>query len=182
MILVATGCSATGADEPTKSAGQQGYVGVEGNLTRIPPEQRKPAPLISGGQLGSDQTVSTDAYAGKVLVVNIWASWCAPCREEAPALQEASEATKQIAQFLGINTRDNDPAPAEAFIRVSKISYPSIYDPSGKTLLPFAGQLPPSAIPSTLVIDQQGRVAVRVLGAVSKITLVDMINAVAAGE
>ena len=99
-----------------------------------------------------------------------------------PALQGASETTQQTAHFVGINTRDYDPAPAEAFVRVFKISYPTIYDPSGKTLLPFAGQLPPSAIPSTLIIDQQGRLAVRILGSISEITLVDLISDVAAGR
>lgn len=181
-LLLLAGCSTTGADEQTRSAGQQGYVGVNGNLTRIAPGQRAKAPIVSGPELGSERPVSADAYAGKVVVLNVWGSWCPPCREEAPALQAASEETRQTAQFVGIDTRDNDPAQAQAFVRVHEISYPSIYDPTGKTLLPFAGQLPPSAIPSTLVIDKQGRLAVRVLGPVSKITLVDMIKAVAAGE
>ena len=90
--------------------------------------------------------------------------------------------TKDIAQFVGIISKDYDPVLAEAFVRSFKITYPSIYDPSGKVLLAFSGDLPPSAIPSTLIIDRQGRLAVRVLSEVSKITLVDMINDVADGR
>ena len=71
---------------------------------------------------------------------------------------------------------------AEAFVRAFKITYPSIYDPTGKTLLAFAGQLPPSAVPSTMIIDAQGRLAVRVLGEISTITLVAMIDDVASGK
>jgi hypothetical protein len=67
-------------------------------------------------------------------------------------------------------------------VRSFKVTYPSIYDPTGKVLLAFAGELPPSAIPSTMIIDPQGRLAVRVLSEVSRITLVDMISDVAEGR
>ena len=144
-MLIVVSCARTGADEQTRSAGQLGYPTVPRNLTRIPPEQRKELPIVSG-------------------------------------LQAASVETKDTAQFIGITSKDYDPAPAEAFVRSFQITYPSIYDPNGKVLLAFAGELPPSAIPSTMIIDRQGRLAVRVLSEVSKITLVDMINDVAAGR
>ena len=181
-VVLAAGCSSTGADEGTRSSGQQGYVGVDGNLTRIAPADRRPTPAISGPELGGSATVSTDSGRGKVRVINVWGSWCPPCRKEAVDLQQASVETKNIAQFVGVNVRDNDPAPAEAFVRVNQVTYPSIYDPSGQVLLQLAGELPPSAIPSTLVIDQQGRLAVRALGPVTRTTLVDMITSVAAGQ
>jgi thiol-disulfide isomerase/thioredoxin len=139
-------------------------------------------PTISGPALGSNQTISTQEFRGKVVVINVWGSWCPPCRKEAPDLQAASVETKDIAQFVGITSKDYDPAPAQAFVRSFKITYPSIYDPTGKVLLAFAGKLPPSAIPSTMIIDREGRLAVRVLSEVSKITLVDMINDVADGQ
>jgi thiol-disulfide isomerase/thioredoxin len=181
-MLILAACASTGADEPTRSAGQVGYPDVARNLTRIPPDQRKELPTISGPTLGSNQSISTQDFRGKVVVVNVWGSWCPPCRKEAPDLQAASVETKDIAQFVGITSKDYDPAPAEAFVRSFKITYPSIYDPTGKVLLAFAGELPPSAIPSTMIIDRQGRLAVRVLSEVSKITLVDMINDVADGR
>jgi thiol-disulfide isomerase/thioredoxin len=180
--LIVVSCARTGADEPTRSAGQVGYPTVPRNLTRIPPEQRQELPIVSGPALGSNRTISSQDYRGKVVVINVWGSWCPPCRKEAPDLQAASVETKDSAQFIGITSKDYDPAPAEAFVRSFQITYPSIYDPNGKVLLAFAGELPPSAIPSTMIIDRQGRLAVRVLSEVSKITLVDMINDVANGR
>jgi len=181
-MLMLTACASTGADEQTRSAGQVGYPNVPRNLTRVAPEQRKELPAVSGSALGSNKTISTQDFRGKVVVINVWGSWCPPCRKEAPDLQAASVETKDVAQFVGITSKDYDPAPAQAFVRSFKISYPSIYDPTGKVLLAFAGELPPSAIPSTMIIDRQGRLAVRVLSEVSKITLVDMINDVADGR
>ena len=174
-------CTSTGADEQTRSAGQAGYPDVPGNLTRVSPDQRKELPTVSGPALGSTESISTQEYRGKVVVINVWGSWCPPCRSEAPDLQAASVETKQDAQFVGVTSRDLDPAPAEAFVRAAKITYPSIYDPSGKVLLGFARDLPPSAIPSTMIIDTKGRLAARILGPISRITLVDMITDVAGG-
>jgi thiol-disulfide isomerase/thioredoxin len=112
----------------------------------------------------------------------VWGSWCSPCRQEAAGLQAASVATRADAQFIGLNTRDASPAAPVAFLRTQGVTYPSIFDPSGQSLLQLAGQVPPSAIPSTLVLDRQGRVAIRVLGQVSQATLVDMVAEVAAGR
>jgi thiol-disulfide isomerase/thioredoxin len=168
MLLLAA-CAGSGADDQTRRAGEVGYPIVARNLTRVPPDQRKELPAVSGQGLGSNKPISTQDYRGKVVVINVWGSWCPPCRKEA-------------AQFVGITSKDYDPAPAEAFVRSFKITYPSIYDPTGKVLLAFAGELPPSAIPSTMIIDKNGRLAVRVLSEVSKITLVDMINDVADGR
>jgi thiol-disulfide isomerase/thioredoxin len=180
--LILVSCARTGADEQSQNAGQVGYPTVPRNLTRISPDQRQVLPTVSGPALGSNQTISTQDYRGKVVVINVWGSWCPPCRKEAPDLQAASVETKDVAQFVGITSKDYDPAPAEAFVRSFKITYPSIYDPTGKVLLAFAGELPPSAIPSTMIIDREGRLAVRVLSEVSKITLVNMINDVANGR
>ena len=180
--LMLVSCARTGTDEQTENAGQVGYPTVPRNLTRIPPDQRQELPTVSGPMLGGNQTISSRDYRGKVLVINVWGSWCPPCRKEAPDLQAASVETKGVAQFVGITSKDYDPAPAEAFVRSFKITYPSIYVPTGKVLLAFAGELPPSAIPSTMIIDREGRLAVRVLSEVSKITLVDMINDVANGQ
>jgi thiol-disulfide isomerase/thioredoxin len=181
-MLMLAACASTGADEQTRSGGEVGYPIVPRNLTRVPPDQRRELPTVSGPALGSNNTITTQDYRGKVVVINVWGSWCPPCRKEAPDLQAASVETKDVAQFVGITSKDYDPAPAEAFVRSFKITYPSIYDPTGKVLLAFAGELPPSAIPSTMIIDREGRLAVRVLSEVSKITLVDMINDVADGR
>ncbi|GAA1426688.1 TlpA disulfide reductase family protein [Microlunatus lacustris] len=179
LLVLLAGCTTTGADEGTRSAGQEGYVGVQRNVTQIPPADRTELPTVTGTSLDGEPLSTTD-FRGQVVVVNVWGSWCAPCRAEAPALQKASVATQGRAQFLGITTRDNDPAQARAFVRAFGITYPSIYDPDGRALLVFAGTLPPSAIPSTLIIDEQGRLAARVLGEISELTLVAMIDEVVA--
>jgi thiol-disulfide isomerase/thioredoxin len=177
-LATVAGCSGTGST-PRDSGG--GFVSGSGNLTQIAPADRQPAPVLSGPQLGSDRQLSSASYPGKVLVVNVWGSWCAPCRAEAKGLQAASRQTKDKAQFLGINSRDPNPAPAEAFVRVQGITYPSLYDPNGVQLVKFAN-LPPNSVPSTLVIDTQGRVAARAVGTISENTLVDLIDDVAAGR
>ena len=180
--MLLTGCTATSGDETSRGAAQAGYPQSERNLTRIAPEQRTLLPEISGPALGAESTLSSRDYPGKVVVINVWGSWCAPCRSEAPELQAASERTKDAAQFLGITSKDYDPAPALAFTRAFSISYPSIFDPTGRVLLDFASVLPPSAIPSTMIIDSDGRLAARVLGPISTTTLVDMITDVASGR
>lgn len=170
-LLVA--CSAGGD-------GGSGFVAGDTGLTIVPAAERRPAPTVTGTGLDGEQL--TSAQPGKVVVINVWGSWCAPCRKEAPDLQRAYEATRDQAVFLGIDTRDPDPAPAQAFRRNFGITYPSIFDPQGETLLAFAGDLPPSGIPSTLVIDPKGRVAARVIGVVDGDSLTQLIDDTAAGR
>ena len=182
-IVLVAGCTTTGADEPTRAANQQGYVGVEASVTIVPPAKRVAAPEVKGPVLGDDKKeISTADQLGKVVVLNVWGSWCPPCRMEAPDLQAASDKTAKIAQFIGLNNRDLDQAPPIAFNRAHDITYPSIWDPNGKALVALTGTLPPKAIPSTLVIDKQGRIAARILGPVTKTTLVDMITDIANGK
>jgi len=118
--------------------------------------KRKPAPAVTGDLLDG-ATFDLSAYRGKVVVVNFWASWCAPCRAEAADLEEVWQATKASGvQFVGINIRD-EKDKAIAF-HAGRATYPSIFDPAGKISLGFS-DVPPSAIPSTLVIDRSGRIA-----------------------
>ena len=182
-VVLITGCSSTGADEPTRAGNTEGYVGAQKSVTIIDPAKRQPAPDISGTVLGEkDKQLSTADLKGKVVVLNVWGSWCGPCRAEAPALQAASEKTAKTAQFVGLNTRDYDQGPPVAFNRSHQITYPSIWDPTGSVLVSLSGTLPPTAVPSTLIIDKEGRVAARIVGPVTETTLVDMIGDVAAGK
>lgn len=172
-LLILTGCSgASGADA--------GFVSGKVGLTVVPPTEREPAPVATGEGLEGGR-VTTD-HPGKVVVINVWGSWCEPCRAEAPALQAAWERTREVAQFVGIDTRDPDPAPPLAFQRTFGITYPSIHDPQGRSLLEFSGSLPPSGIPSTLVVDREGRIAARVIGEVDENTLVSLVTDTAEGR
>lgn len=179
--LLLAGCSQDdGLVTRTESGATTGYIGGR-SVTVIKPADRKPAGVVSGTTLDGKKISTTD-YAGKVVVVNVWGSWRAPCRKEAPDLSAASKKNSKVAQFIGINIRDMDPAPADAFNRAFDVSYPSIYDPDGKQLLKLAADLPPTGIPTTLVIDRNGRSAVRIIGGISELTLTDMISDVADGK
>jgi thiol-disulfide isomerase/thioredoxin len=113
---------------------------------------------------------------GNVAVVNVWASWCSPCRAEEPTLSALSRKYSDV-QFIGILTRDN-PVNAEAFARKRSTPYPTLIDDS--ILIGFRKSLPANAIPTTVVIDRQGRVAARISGAVTVASLSQLIEEVSA--
>ena len=166
VAVLLTACSATSDPAATPPADGTGFVAGDGSLVLLPVSQRKPAPEISGTTLDGSTFTLAD-QRGKVVALNVWASWCAPCRAEAPTLEEASrEFADQGVQFIGLDTRDSD-AAARAFVDRFDITYPSLVDRDGRLQLSFADSLPPQAIPSTVIIDKQGRVAARALGAVS---------------
>lgn len=164
---------------PTSS---EGFVAGDGTLTVLPPAERKPAPVVSGTTLEGEPWISATDSMRRVTVYNVWGSWCAPCRAEAPALVAASKRTADKARFVGINTRDLDPAAPKAFVRAFEVPYVNLYDPDGALLLEFSGQLPPSAIPSTLLVDPDGRIAARIIGETTEATLVGVIEDLAAGR
>jgi thiol-disulfide isomerase/thioredoxin len=173
-VLLLAGCGSA-------SGGANGFVAGDGTLTVLPADQRPAAPVIAGTTLAGEPWRS-DATSGKVLVYNVWGSWCAPCRAEAPVLVAASKRTAEVAVFVGLNTRDLDKAAPLAFLRTFAVPYVNLYDPDGALLLKFSGQLPASAIPSTLLVDPEGRVAARIIGEVTEATLVDVITDLAAGK
>lgn len=155
--------------------GDQGYVSGDGTTTILPRAERSAAPALAGSTLSGGSFDLAD-HRGSLVVVNVWASWCAPCRDEAPALAAvAAQTADQGVRFVGVNIRDSD-AAARAFVRKFALKYPNIPDPDGKLLLGFAGTLPPSAIPSTLVIDGEGRVAARAVGPVDRSRLLGLIE------
>ena len=182
LALALAGCTTqTAGDENTRTGSQTGYIGGA-SLTQIPPDQRRPAPTATGPSLADpSRIVSSGDYPGKVVVVNVWGSWCAPCRKEAPELEAVSRSRQNVAQLIGLDIRDYDPAPAAAFVRAFGVTYPQIYDPRGTQLIKYS-ELPPNGIPSTLIIDRQGRIAVRIVGAITRGTLTQMIDDVAAGR
>ena len=171
LSVVAAGCGGG------VSTGDKGFVDSAGLITRLPADQRKKPGEVSGTTL-TGAPLSLDRYAGKVVVLNVWGSWCSPCRKEARLLAGAArELQADGVAFVGVNTKDSSPDQGLAFERRYGVPYPSFFDPSGRTLLAFRGSLIPSAIPSTVVLDPQGRVAASILGAVpSQQTLVDLVQ------
>ena len=176
LLLWVAGCS-YGAS-PSESDGQD-FLAGDGSSRIIEVDKRLTAPDISGVTLEGEELVLAD-FAGTVVVMNVWGSWCSPCRAEAPILQEVySETRKRGVAFLGLNTRDQE-AAAIAFEDSFGITYPSLVDETGELQLAFRQFLPSNAIPSTLIIDRDGLVAARILGATTYSQLTDLVNQVAA--
>lgn len=169
-ILLLAGCSTGG----TSSSSENAFVSGDGVATYIQPKDRKHAPALNGKTLdGSSFTTS-----GKIVVLNVWASWCSPCRAEAPLLEDFAQNRSDI-QFIGVNTRDNVTS-AKSFIKRFAITYPTLSDDS--ILTKFRNSLTPNAIPTTLIIDKNGLVAARVSGAVTVAGLTTLIEKVEKSE
>ena len=165
-VLLLTGCSNGGA-----SKAEESFIAGDGAVTFIKASNRISAPAMSGlTLLGTNYTYEV----GKVAVVNVWASWCSPCRAEEPTLSAAARAYPEV-EFIGILTRDN-PVNAEAFVRKRAIPYPTLIDDS--ILAGFRKSLPANAIPSTVIIDKSGDVAARISGAVTVASLKEVIEKV----
>ena len=160
----------------------QNYQAGDGSITILAPDQRKPPGELRGTTVDGRQ-VDLASYRGNVVVLNVWGSWCGPCQKEAPALQAASEAlAPKGVRFLGINIReDGNRARAAAFERTYGITYPSLFDSTGY-LLALRGVVAANAVPSTVVVDAQGRIAARISGATTKDTLIDVVDDVLSGK
>jgi thiol-disulfide isomerase/thioredoxin len=164
LVVSASGCSTSG-----KSAGGgTNFVAGDGSIRLINAADRKPAPDLSGSLVGGGTGGLSDD-AGKVVVLNVWASWCGPCREEAAGLVAAAGRLSDVA-FLGINTRDNE-GNAEAFVRAHAIPYQSLSDQDGSEVLEMQRVLPMSALPVTVILDKQHRVAAAIYGPTTAITI-----------
>ncbi len=168
MALALSSCGGGGS-----SIAEESFVSGNGSVSYIKPSDRIAAPALSGMTLsGKNYTYNV----GQVAVVNVWASWCAPCRAEAPTLAALSEKYTDVA-FMGILTRDN-PVNAEAFARRFALPYPTLIDDS--VLIGFRKSLPANAIPSTVLIDKRGNVAARISGEVTYSSLAELIEKVSA--
>jgi peroxiredoxin len=176
IVCALAGCAGTGGEGSGQNASDARYVPGDGSHKLI--KDRQPVPPIQGTTVDGRPLRLAD-YKGKVIVVNFWASWCSPCRAEAPTLQKVYEETKASGvQFVGVDVKDAR-ENAQAFTRTYKITYPSLFDQPGQVALAFHG-IPPSAVPATLVIDRRGNVAARAVGSVPFGPLHELVTQLAA--
>ena len=163
LSLTLTGCSSDPLAEQYREGSNKNYIAGDGSITEINLENR--GDVISfTGTTETGETVNSADYLGNVLVVNFWYAGCAPCRAEAPDLEQVYQETSSSGvNFLGVNVRDQAPT-IDTFNSRFGITYPSVIDQDGQMQLAFASQVPPNAVPTTLILDAQGRVAARILG------------------
>ncbi|WP_175637405.1 TlpA family protein disulfide reductase [Sinomonas mesophila] len=180
IAALLSGCA---AEDPLAAQARAGdnknYVAGDGSVTEYTAAQRKD-PIAFTGTLYDGTRVSSSDFVGGVTVLNFWFAACAPCRVEAPELEALhAEFAPQGVRFYGVNLRDEQ-GTAGAFEQTFGVSYPSFNDADGQVLLAVAGMVPPGAVPTTLVLDKQGRVASRVLGQLERGTLKALISSAAA--
>ncbi|MBX7547071.1 TlpA disulfide reductase family protein [Streptomyces sp. NPDC004232] len=173
--------SACGKGGTSGGGGNTNFVTGNNGISTAPLGKRDAAPDLSGETIDG-KTLDVASFKGQVVVVNVWGSWCSPCREEASYFAKVSKTYEgKGVQFVGINTRDTSTTPAVNFEKEHGITYPSLYDPTGKLMLRFKkGTLNPQLIPSTLVIDKHGKVAARALEALDDTALLKMLKPVLA--
>lgn len=161
------GDGATDGDLPSRS------------VQEFEPGKRSVLPDFTG-KLLSGENFDSSSLRGRVVVYNLWGSWCAPCRKEAPALANVANENLEDATFVGITVRDN-PSAARAFEKGFRIPYDSISpDNSSNALLAVGKVLNTVAIPSTLILDREGKVAARIIGPVTEITLRTLVEGIVA--
>jgi thiol-disulfide isomerase/thioredoxin len=166
MLLLLSGCGNNGSN-----TAQESFVAGNGATSYISIGDRIAAPELSGMTLlGTKYSLPKNEIA----VINVWASWCSPCRAEEPTLSAMSVKYPDV-NFLGILTRDN-PVNAEAFVRKNKSPYPTLIDDS--VLIGFSKSLPANAIPTTIVLDKNGLVAGRISGVVTIASLTELLEKV----
>lgn len=178
--LVLSACS--GDTGKSGGGGDTGFVTDTGGISTVAKGERKATNKVAGETLAGEQLDIAD-LKGKVVVMNVWGSWCPPCRAEAKHFAKVSTELKpKGVEFVGLNTRDRSKSPAIAFEKDYGVEYPSLYDPIGKLLVNGfpQGTLLPQAIPTTIVLDREGKIAARALKALSEEDLRKMIAPVLA--
>jgi thiol-disulfide isomerase/thioredoxin len=171
--LLVAGCSTS--KDAVATGGEFQFVAPGGQPTILydPPADRGTVTGISGESLVHEGvTTGIQDHAGQVVVLNIWGSWCGPCREEMPGLQFVQDQTG--APVLGINVRDVREAATD-FVRDRGLTFDSIFDPPGRSLLSLNGY-PRNVVPSTIVLDKQHRVAAVYLRAVRVPELIPLVQ------
>jgi thiol-disulfide isomerase/thioredoxin len=180
FVITLAGCSSDPLAEQYRSGDNKNYIAGDGTVTEFAAGARPGFEPFSG-ETESGARLDSSAFAGSVVVLNWWYSACAPCRAEAPDLVALhKEFEDQGVQFVGVNVRDTAQT-ALAFDRNFGITFPSLMDAkTGSVSLAFSGVVSPQAVPTTLVIDREGKVASRILGRIDPSVLRTLIKTVVA--
>ncbi|WP_326502816.1 TlpA disulfide reductase family protein [Rothia nasimurium] len=147
----------------------KGYIAGDGSVTEYAAGERG-EPVEFESELFDGTVVSAADLRGKPVLLNFWYAGCAPCRVEAPWLNELHASFGEKVAFYGANVRD-EKGTAEAFEKNFEVPYPSFRDVTGKVLLAMSKYVPAQAVPTTVVLDAEGRVAARILGQIDKSVL-----------
>jgi peroxiredoxin len=178
VAALLAGALLAGCSSGDDGGADRGYVAGDSAVLPVPPEKRR-EPVRLSGETIDGQALDLATLRGKPVVLNVWRSDCAPCRKEAGELRAAAtDLGRQNASFVGLNTGDQL-ASAKSFERRFAVGYPSLFDP-GDLLISLRGSVPPNALPTTLVLDRQGRIAARISGATTRRTVVGLVQDVLA--
>jgi thiol-disulfide isomerase/thioredoxin len=173
LLLTVTGCTTL------HGSGDTGFVGGDGTYRQFDLADRGDPISLDGTDLDG-KPLSLASMHGKPTVVTVWGSWCTACRQDSPYLVAAHKQLGSTANFVGIDSRDPGAAQGRAYNAHFHITWPSFFSPGGQALLAFPGILTPNSVPTTVVLDAQGRAAATISGAVpSTLTLVEIVRQVA---
>ena len=175
LVLSLAGCSGGGTGNVQNNANR--FVAGDGRTIAYAVADRKPAPTIDESTLDGGH-FDLASLKGQVVVINFWASWCAPCRAEAADLEAVHQSTKDGGvAFVGVDSRDQKDA-ANAFT-AGRVTYPSLFDPAGRIALRFT-DVPPNTFPATLIVDKQGKVAAVIRRSIDQGSLTDLVKQIGA--
>jgi peroxiredoxin len=177
LALALAGCTSAndGLAQQYADGGTENYIQGEGTVTEVPADDRRDSVEFTATTDAGDE-VSRSDLDGQVVVLNFWYASCPPCRQEAPDLQQLSEAHEgDGVQFLGVNVRDQAKTSL-AFAEKFGVTYPSVVDTNDGTVqLALAGTIAPNSVPTTIVLDKQGRIAARILGGLQGPSILDQL-------
>lgn len=150
-LALTAGCNNAGKESTTAEASTQS--------ARVP--EKKPAPLPSFAIMNSrNETVNLESFKGKKLFVNLWATWCGPCRAEIPSIQQLAAKTNPDKVAIIMLSLDDDFATAKDFAAATNMNLP-VYFPAGQLPTLFTVE----AIPTTFIFNEKGELIHRQVGA-----------------
>ncbi|TWE06895.1 TlpA family protein disulfide reductase [Rudaeicoccus suwonensis] len=170
-------CSSGSGESISQQANKgddKNYIAGDGTVVQLASSDRG-KPVLLTGKLLDGQPWSSADYAGKIIVVNAWGSWCPPCQAEMPQLEAAWKQFQKQGNIVMIGVDLNEgPQTAAAYLESVGVTYPSLQSDGGKALLELQNKA--TATPSTLVLDSQHRIAARVAGATTESTLLGLVQ------